>query len=252
VRLAFHRGLKRLLLEAFSSHATAPEQVARKLEKVVCRPVARQDGVELREWLARRRINRLVHFTPLGNVQAIHQYGLIPREHLQHEVLRLALGPSFTDDYRWEGMPHFSCLSVTSPNYPMFYSKRQTRQNTRWAVLEFNPEVLSRFWFEFCPTNAASGVRPLNGVAGGEELFLLPDLRQRLCIVSNEPTDPQAEALCDSIIGPEQIMAINVERPEDAAWLACEGISARVNATLFQARHDYAFWKGRRITDLLD
>src|SRR5690606_28039877 len=125
MRLPFHRGLKRLLIEAFSSREVSPQVITQKMLRLVQRPCSRQDGEALRHWLECRGIQHLVHFTQLANVPTIMRFGLIPREYLELELLQLALGGQFSDDIRKEGMPHFNCLSITFPNYAMFYRKRQ-------------------------------------------------------------------------------------------------------------------------------
>ncbi|RZM06927.1 MAG: DUF4433 domain-containing protein, partial [Pedobacter sp.] len=153
--LPFHRGLKRWLIEAFSSQQTTPDQIARYLSKAMKRPCGKSEGEAFLRWLDNRDIKRLVHFTLLENVPKIMRYGLIPRDYLQLEVLQLALGAQFTDEHRYEELPHYNCLSITSPNYGMFYGKRR-KQGGGWAVIDFDPSVLARLYFEFTPTNAAA------------------------------------------------------------------------------------------------
>lgn len=250
MRLPFHQALKRMLINAFSSTSVSPGVVAQRLMKSVYRPCGKQEGQAFVEWLESRGISRLVHFTPLANVPKIMQFGLIPREYLELELVQLALGSQFTDGQRLEGMPHFSCLSITSPNYAMFYGKRNA-QGGRWAVVEYDARVLSRFHFAFTPTNAAaSGVEPVSGVVGAEQLFARPMLRAELELLPREPTDPQAESLCDSVLGPEYVEGVYVEQPADIHWLAGKGVSAHVNREYFIPRRDYRFWKGRRVTQL--
>ncbi len=249
MRLPFHRALKRLFVDAFVAHEAAPAQMEARLRNAMHRPCGRQESERLQEWLRRRQINRLVHFTMLENVVPMMRLGVIPRDYLEMEVVQLALGALFTDDQRIEGMPQYSCLSITSPNYRMFYSKRR-QLGRRWAVLELDPVLLCRLYAEFAPTNAASGCVSAPGAGGAERLFALPALRDRLGLSAAEPTDPQAEVLCDSIISPENIVAIYVEQQADADWLACKGICARVDEQPFRQRKDYEFWKATNITQL--
>lgn len=249
--LPFHRALKRLFVDAFVSDKAAPANIEARLRNAMHRPCGRQESERLQEWLRRRQVSRLTHFTMLENVVPMMQLGVIPRDYLMMEVVQLALGALFADDLRIEGMPQYSCLSITSPNYRMFYSKRQQIRR-RWAVLELNPVLLCRLYAEFSPTNAASGCISAPGADGAERLFALPTLRDRLGLSTAEPTDPQAEVLCDSIISPENIVAIYVEQQADADWLASKGISARVGEHMFRQRKDYGFWKGTHITQLSD
>ena len=249
MRLPFHLALNRLLVDAFTTDAATPVQLEVRLRKAMHRPCGRQESEQLQEWLRRRHIEKLVHFTMLENVVPMTRFGVIPREYLEMKVVQLALGAQFTDDQRIEGMPQYSCLSITSPNYRMFYSKRR-QLGRRWAVLELDPVLLCRLYAAFAPTNAASGCVSSPGADGAERLFALPALREWLDLSADEPTDPQAEVLCDSIIRPENIVAIYVERQADADWLARKGICARVNEQMFRQRKDYEFWKAKNITQL--
>lgn len=247
---AFHRALKRLLLDAFGTARHSPEAIARHLAKSHVRPCGREMGAVLKQWMQRRGVTRLIHFTSLRNVPLIVRYGLIPREYLELEAIQLALGPQFSDDYRLDRRPEYNCLSLTSPNYGMFFTKRANSRRG-WAVLEFDAEVLARLHFGFSPTNSAgSEVTPLAGAIGAERLFLLPECRRTLGLASNEPTDPQAEALCDSIIPPASLRSVYVEQDAGRAWLHRQGIEAKVDPTFFVPRRDWRFWQGKRVTDL--
>lgn len=251
MRLPFHRGLKRLLIEAFSSREVSPQVLTQKMLRLAQRPCTHQDGEAFRHWLASRGVQHLVHFTQLANVPTIIRFGLIPREYLELELVQLALGGQFSDDIRQDGMPQFNCLSITSPNYAMFYRKRQ-HIDGNWAVIEFDAAVLSRLYFVFTPTNAAAvGVTPSPGVEGAEQLFALPAVRNHLKLKPCEPTDPQAESLCDSVLAPDHIRGVYVDRRDAAQWLADKGITAQINPAYFGPRRDHEFWRGRRITDLM-
>lgn len=247
MRLPFHHALKRLLVDAFSGAEYSSSELAMKALRSVRRPCTRQVGQELLQWLEDRGIRRLVHFTRLENVPKIMQFGLIPREYLEMEAVKLALGSYFSDQVRGEGMPHFSCLSITSPNYSMFFSKRN-RLRGDWAVLELDATAVCQLHFVFTPTNAASsGVTPIAGVEGAERLFSRPELRQELNLKPCEPTDPQAESLCDSVLLPEYVRGIFVNSPEARAWLAARDIEAQVGRDYFIPRRDFRYWQGRRL-----
>lgn len=69
-------------------------------------------------------------------------------------------------------------------------------------------------------------------------------------LASNETTDPQAEVLCDSVIGGHHIRRICVKNDEDVSSLLSAGIDSEVEESYFQPRHDYDFWKQKKITDL--
>lgn len=248
--LSFHRYLKKLLIDVFSHPEFTPEKIAQKLQKVARRPCHKEDSERFDAWIRLKGIAGIVHFTPLDNVPFILKYGLMPRDYLQLEVVNLALGSKFTDNFRLDGRAEYNCLSFTSPNYKMFYSKRNKLKDTRWAVIVFDPIVLRRLFFLFTPTNSASGCATLEGVSGAEASFTLPELRENLGISSCEPTDPQAELLCDSIIDPESIIGIYVDNHHDLDWLMHRDVLAEINNNMFQPRRDSKFWKKRKITNI--
>lgn len=247
---SFHRQLKRLILDAFSSSATTPHAAAKQLSKIIYRRCGEKYGNEIGRLLTERGIERLTHFTPLTNVQNICKYGLIPREHLSLEVVRLALGPEFTDEHRIDGIPQYNCLSITFPNYKMFYSKRQSMSGARWAVIEYSADILQKLWAEYCPTNSASRSPVMQGGDGVRSQFLLQKLRDELALAPNMTTDPQAEVLCDSVISRQEIQRICVQAESDATFLASAGIKSEVDPGPFRPRHDYSYWQDRRITEM--
>ena len=248
--LSFHRHLKKLVIDVFSHPEFTPEKIVKKLQKVARRPCYKEDSERFDAWIRHKGITGIVHFTPLDNVPFILKYGLMPRDYLELEVVNLALGSKFTDNFRRDGQPEYNCLSFTSPNYRMLYSKRNTLKDNRWAVLVFEPAVLRNLFFLFTPTNSASGCNAAEGVSGAEASFTLPELRENLGISSYEPTDPQAELLCDSIIDSDSIIGVYVENHPDLVWLMQQGILSEINNNMFQPRQDFKFWKKTNITDI--
>lgn len=246
----FHLALKRFLIEAFSSPALQPHAVVEKLSKSIRRPCGKNVREEISKILSFRSIDRIVHFTPLNNVRQVMQFGLIPREYLELEVVRLALGPTFPDELRLDTTPHYNCLSLTHPNYKMFFAKRRASHSTRWAVLEFSSDILLKLWSECCPTNSASGAPVLEGAIGMQSMFIFQNLREELRLSTNMTTDPQAEVLCDSALSASEVKHVWVEHESDLAYLANQGIHAELDTKLFGPRHDFKFWSTRRITDL--
>jgi len=247
---AFHRHLKQFLIEAFTKNSLSPSSLCEILTQKYRRPCSKTDRVRINQILSERGIRHLVHFTPIQNVIGICRYGLMPRSYLNSEVLRMALGSHFPDRVRADGLPEYSCLSLTSPNYKMFFVKRRENKKLRWAVIIFRAELLAQLWAEYCVTNAATGIPPLHGAGGLKKLFSLPDIRNNLNLAPNEPTDPQAEVLCDNVLVPENILKIYVDSEESRRELSRKNIESSVNPLLFRQRHDYRFWQNRKVTDL--
>ena len=174
MRFDFHRILKRFLLDAFTGEKLSPLNVAAILTKAIHRPCGTKHRNEIAKIIADKKISHLVHFTPIQNVAGISRYGLIPREYLNCEVLKLALGPLFPDSKRLDGLPEFSCLSVSGTNYKMLYAKRQAEPAQRWAVIVYSAEIMTKLWAEFCATNAASKAPVLRGGQWAECTIFTP------------------------------------------------------------------------------
>ncbi|UYM16346.1 DUF4433 domain-containing protein [Endozoicomonas euniceicola] len=252
-RLPFHRIMKKVLLEAFSNKSLHPDQLAQKILQSSRRPCGKEERPHLKHLIQQREISSLLHFTALDNVPSICHFGLIPRDLLKEEPIMMYLNAQFSDDFRYENKEECNCLSVSFPNYKMFYRKQQD-YNRRWAVIEFDVDVITELWAEFCPTNAANRGRvPIySGVRGLKWQFLSDDIRAELELPDELTTDPQAEVLCDSVIDPRYIRSVNVRYNEDVDWLANHHVHATVNEHFFRARYDFNFWKGRSIKDFIN
>lgn len=164
-----------------------------------------------------RQISHLFHFTRFANLQGILQNGLIPRQVLIAQQMPFL----FNDLYRHDGRTNANCLSITFPNYKMFYPTRLDHPNDDWAVLRLSPRILWEKNCLFCEGNAArydiaaTAENLLQGRVALEHLFAeknwLPP-REHLRLLCNEPTDVQAEVLVFGVIEPQYIIDININR----------------------------------------
>ena len=69
--------------------------------------------------IKRRNITELCHFTRVSNYESIMKYGLCSRAYLEsHDVL----SAEYSDELRLDGYIDAISLSVSFPNYKMFYS----------------------------------------------------------------------------------------------------------------------------------
>ena len=152
----------------------------------------------------KHRITTLVHFTRIENLHNILQEGLLNRSFLETRGQQFF----FNDLDRADGHPEAICLSISFPNYRMFYSIRTERaqevNDSQWVVLLLNAKVLWELDCAFCQENASSNaVRhiPLEDRKKPDALksMFVEDYhainRQSLQIPSDYPTNPQAEVL---------------------------------------------------------
>ena len=226
-------------------------------------------GRELREqwrvkdikWHARdRKIDVLCHFTRLENLIGILRNGLLPRKTLSERRMRFYA----VDPERLDGCPDAVCLSISFPNYMLFFSKRvsyfkeQQVPHSQWVVLLLDVSILWELECEFCQQNAASNLAreiprsERREPEALEEMFSDFDDVNRfdLNIPRNYPTHPQAEVLA---FGP--IPAVHISEVHFFDYFTFSKWQDRVRSLTaagvfhksdyFSARKDYRFWSGR-------
>ena len=120
-----------------------------------------------------------------------------------------------------------------------------------------NVEAITQHECLFYKTNAASKYSRDEGPGPIEEMFYDDGIREQLCIEESYTTDPQAEVMSFSIISPECIEEIYVERitkdlDRELRFLRKQNllnrnddITIRVteDSTYFGPRKDYRFWQ---------
>ena len=164
------------------------------------------------EQLAKSRgIEYLIHFTRVSNLTSILTNGIIPRSILQNNRIQF----SHNDDHRFDEREDRTCLSITSPNYKMFYPMRLNYPADDWTVIRLSPKILWELDCLFTETNAATRYikdtpdNELRGTAALEKLFAGEELRQQLQLNSYDTTDVQAEVMVSGIIPPNYIIDLN-------------------------------------------
>ena len=207
-----------------------------------------------------RGITTLVHFTRVENLQNILQQGLLGRTLLETRGQQFL----FNDPCRVDGHKEAVCLSISFPNYKMFYSIREDKKETQevddsqWIVLLLDAKVLWELDCAFCQRNAAhNAVRrvPLTDRKRPEALKGMfedfDDIRhQDLQIPLDYPTDPQAEILVFDPISTRHIKEIHFyEAIARKEWLSntqeVDSQTFRSSGEYFQGRRDWQFWQKR-------
>jgi len=197
----------------------------------------------IRALVHERKIPYLVHFTPIANVQSILKYGLRSRNALVGHKYVL------TDQYRLDGWLDWISLSVSFPNYRMFYKKRKSLDNVDgWAILLIKKEVLWELDCKFIRTNAASsGIRMFqddkwSSVEAFEDMFNYVEHRHN--IPEYYTTDPQAEVMVRNEVSRDYIDVVVVEGAVDAKRLVgLEDIPVKIVPQLFEGRSDFVHWR---------
>ena len=151
-----------------------------------------------------RGIEYLVHFTRMENLNGILEYGLKTRQSLENEKVNFY----FNDSTRFDNFTNTISLSVTSPNYQMFWKYRQMDKSARWIIILLNAyQVLANLECAFNFTNASSNIirkksiAERKGLSAFDTMFYNLQGNRDICNLNkNETTDPQAEILCFSDI----------------------------------------------------
>jgi len=208
-----------------------------------------------------REITTLCHFTRIENLKSILQRGLGGRRILEESEIQFL----WNDCHRYDRCPEANCLSISFPNYQMFYKLRQEKQkiegvnDSQWIVLLLDAKVLWELECAFCQLNAADIAVtsiPLEDRKRPEALKgMFADFyhikHQDLSIPKNYPTHPQAEVLVFNRIPVQYIKAIcfgNVDAKN--RWLhnstetdnELSEYRFYTERHYFNARRDYARW----------
>lgn len=207
----------------------------------------------IREFCQERGILSLYHFTPSQNLASILEFGLIPREELD----RGGLSYEKTDLNRMDGALGALSLSISFPNYRMFFKKREEHKSWQWVVMEIAPDVLWKKDCRFFQTNAASR-QSIDSMGENRKLEDLRSLflefplkekglsREKLQIPTRYPTDPQAEVLVYGKIEPSFFKCVHVEKKRMLEEISRHTGKLKVRLEfspfLFRARQDFSFW----------
>ena len=216
-----------------------------------------QRARDLRCEVGRRGIVHLVHFTQLENVLHIVERGLLPRAELEKEGVPYA----WNDAKRLDNMLEASSLSISFPNYKMFYKYRSDDKDKQWVILLLDPSILWECHCFFYRTNAASlemrstelfKKRDLKEFKRLFEVFNNEPSRQRTGIPDYYTTDPQAEVLVRDRVPPSKIQALAVEDSETLYQLNSIlplSIHCVVREDLFKPRMDHKYWDKQNYGD---
>lgn len=210
------------------------------------------DRAGIRNLLVTRGVRSLVHFTRVENLETILRNGLVPRAGLGvRDFLR-------NDESRADGYREASCMSVSFPNYRMFFFYQCKEKSANWAVLSVTPDILEKVPCLFFPANAASSTsrllldldrESLMGLAGLERMFADDgaELRAKLGLPGAFTTDPQAEVLVFDRIDPPCFQGVRLLRRDEGLIRRVQSITPDLEVTVggpvFGPRSDWEHWK---------
>ena len=213
----------------------------------------------IERFVRERGITAVLHFTRLENLRSIITHGLLSRSKLDERDIKY----TFNDVQRLDDHPRASSLSISWPNYRMFYKYRINEQGSKWSVIAFKPDILWKIRCAFCRENAASAREKSIAASkkiGAEGLTVLfeevNDGRPRaaLKIPDNYPTNPQAEVLAFGEIPSSYIQEVFFDDKQIVSVASQEApqIKCTYDRTYFGPRADYVHWGSSKIDKIKD
>lgn len=192
--------------------------------------------------LKQRKIEYFVHFTPLENLESIITKGLMPVSKLEEKHYKYI----HNDDARMDQRRDAISLSVSFPNYRLFYVFREKRPELKWVVLLLDAEEIIKLNPAYFRHNAASAEfvgrdwSRFQGVNSFEEMF---GGCRNILIPPSYTTSEQAEVMVNCEIPPSLISKIVFNNNVDATTF-CEKNSwikdkVEVNGKYFGNRVDW-------------
>lgn len=208
---------------------------------------------QIKQFCEERGVRSLVHFTRVENLQGIFREGILPRKTL--ERFPEDAWPHFNDAVRYDYCTGASCLSISFPNYRMFYSLREKTKDAgaRWSVLLLKPDILWKMDCAFCSDNAARRKMVAKSLDKRRDFLSLKEMftdaprkkRQSLNIPDHYTTNPQAEVLIFGKISPDYITELHFE--DKTAMELCAPLplnySFQLDDQYFKPRSDYKHWQ---------
>lgn len=199
-----------------------------------------------------RGIEHFIHFTNVLNLPSILSQGLLPRSTLDYNLCDYI----HNDDLRLDGLEESISVSITSPNYKMFYKLRCDNPSQNWVVLVLDATQILNLDCAFCYTNAAHSSVSSISLSERRKYSTFKTLfnekqdkpsRSEMGLCSYEPTDPQAEILVFNSI---PISAIEFVFFNDgnimeqyAPLLNNANIAFKREEGYYYPRHDFRFWQ---------
>lgn len=181
--------------------------------------------MEIIEFVLKRKIKKLIHFTNIQNLQSILHLGILPRNVLNKKNIVY----KYTDEKRFDGRPDCTCLSIEYPNFRMLHYKKYNSVN-RYAMIVLDAEsILSNdakkyyVYINAANSNATYQLtsEKLTSLRYLKNMFL-PSVSDAKYTYEREETDPdfittnpQAEILINNSIDTKDILEVHFSNSDD-------------------------------------
>jgi len=195
-----------------------------------------------------RGVTALYHFTRCENLKSILSTGIQSVEDM--EIDRISAIRN--DEQRLDGKLNGISLSISFPNYKMFYKYRMNNVREDWVVIKIKSEVLYSLKCGYFEKNAADhrmrhlSAKDYNNYDAFTKMFRDSDDEARVGLAQYHPTDVQAEVMVFEKIPPHYIEALYFETEDVLSrWRSIVGDRRTVvegkGRGLFGARRPFAY-----------
>lgn len=175
--------------------------------------------MEIIEFILRRKIKKLIHFTNIRNLESILNRGILTRNILDEKNIVY----KYTDEKRFDGRPDCTCLSIEYPNSKMLHYKKYNSLN-KYVIIVLDAESilsnnLKKYYVYINAANSnAAYLLTSDKLASPRYLknMFLPSVSDAKYKYEREDTDPdfittnpQAEILINGSIDTKDILEVH-------------------------------------------
>ena len=181
--------------------------------------------MEIIEFVLKRKIKKLIHFTNIQNLQSILNLGILPRNVLNEKNIVY----KYTDEKRFDGRPDCTCLSIEYPNFRMLHYKKYNSVN-RYAMIVLDAESIlsndAKKYYVYINAANSNATYQLTSDKLTSPRYLknmfLPSVSDAKYTYEREDTDPdfittnpQAEILINGSIETKDILEVHFSNSDD-------------------------------------
>lgn len=182
--------------------------------------------IQIIKTILSRKIQKLVHFTNISNLESILTLGLLTRENMDKK----GICSKISDNERYDKRLDCTSLSIEYPNYPMLSYKRSCNLDSIFCVLVFDAQkiLLNDVKKYYVNVNAANNNAAwwLTREDLSKSMYLEKMFNE--CVIDKGKeytrenlkysfltTHPQAEILFNGPISPSNILEVHFENSRD-------------------------------------
>ena len=180
----------------------------------IARTAQVRDFGRIADFLVRKGIKKLFHFTHISNLESIVNDGIQTRQYLDYGERDYQV----TDKDRLDNFTESISFSIGEPNR-LLLPKKVHDFDGQLVLLEVSANSLLTQNFAAFPSNAASGYfqneilsnpERYVGIRGLEGIYLNRELRNKARLPIDVPTDTQSEILFFEQIAPDKIQKVHI------------------------------------------